>query len=177
MEWIFGYGSLIWRPGFEWTTRHRAHVIGWTRRFWQGSPDHRGTPEHPGRVVTLVPDITSMVHGVAFRVEPKQWTSVVDYLDVRESGGYTRLTVEVNLANGSTANALTYVAHPDNPNYLGADDPLVMAEHIARSVGPSGENLDYLVNLWTALKHWDIDDPHVDVLVRSARSFLARERP
>ena len=77
MEWVFAYGSLIWRPGFEWTECQKAYLRGWTRRFWQGSPDHRGTPIAPGRVVTLVAEPSEDVYGVAFKISPDRWQETV----------------------------------------------------------------------------------------------------
>ena len=52
--WLFGYGSLIYKAGFDYIERQPATITGWQRRFWQGSHDHRGTPHAPGRVATLV---------------------------------------------------------------------------------------------------------------------------
>jgi glutathione-specific gamma-glutamylcyclotransferase len=67
--WIFGYGSLIWRPDFDYLERRRTRLHGWQRRFWQGSHDHRGIPERPGRVVTLVRAHDGYCDGMAYRVE------------------------------------------------------------------------------------------------------------
>ncbi len=67
--WIFGCGSLVWRPAFPYARRRRACVRGWARRFWQDSTDHRGTPDAPGRVVTLVPELDATCWGIAYRVE------------------------------------------------------------------------------------------------------------
>src|SRR5690606_19916645 len=66
MQWIFAYGSLLWRPDFPYNQRRRAAVRGWRRRFWQASPDHRGRPEAPGRVVTLIAEADALCHGLAF---------------------------------------------------------------------------------------------------------------
>jgi len=67
--WIFAYGSLIFRPAFPFVERRRAFVRGWMRRFWQGSPDHRGVPDAPGRVVTLLPSEAETCGGCAYRIE------------------------------------------------------------------------------------------------------------
>ena len=66
--WVFGYGSVIWKPAFEFVESVPATLSGYTRRFWQGSPDHRGTPEEPGRVVTLVAELHGICHGRAFHI-------------------------------------------------------------------------------------------------------------
>ena len=63
--WIFGYGSLIWRPDFDWIEAAPASIEGWERRFWQGSHDHRGVPDAPGRVVTLIPQANAYCDGMA----------------------------------------------------------------------------------------------------------------
>ena len=66
--WLFGYGSLIWRPASPFVERRPASARGYARRFWQGSTDHRGVPEAPGRVVTLLPSAGDRCEGVAYRV-------------------------------------------------------------------------------------------------------------
>ena len=66
ITWIFGYGSLMWRPDFEYCQCHNAWIDGWGRRFWQGSTDHRGVPGAPGRVATLVREPGAKCWGTAF---------------------------------------------------------------------------------------------------------------
>ena len=68
--WLFGYGSLIWKADFDYLERRPAAITGWARRFWQGSHDHRGTPEAPGRVATLIRAEGAVCHGMAYRITP-----------------------------------------------------------------------------------------------------------
>ena len=89
--WIYAYGSLIFRPSFEYLERRRAFLPGWARRFWQGSPDHRGVPDAPGRVVTLVPSPGESCGGCAYRIDPASADQVLGALDAREQAGFDRL--------------------------------------------------------------------------------------
>lgn len=149
--WVFGYGSLLWRPGFDYEVAETAHIAGWERRFWQGSPDHRGTPGEPGRVVTLVPRREARCTGRLYGVPKSQAIQVLEYLDVRESGGYQRLWLNTCRASGVTTRALTYVALAGNPHYLGPASSVAIRDHIDRASGPSGANSDYCSLLVQAL--------------------------
>lgn len=171
--WIFGYGSLIWRPGFDYLERHRARLSGWQRRFWQGSHDHRGVPERPGRVVTLVETGHGHCDGIAYRVELEVVEQVFENLDHREKNGYQRVDIELQSleAAGSGFPAVVYIAPTDNFAYLGPAPLADMARQIATSHGPSGANLDYLLELAAALRDLDADDPHVFELENAARSL------
>ena len=160
-SWVFGYGSLIYKVDFPYLQREVASITGWQRRFWQGSHDHRGTPEAPGRVVTLIPARGIQCKGIAYRID----ASVFEHLDHREKNGYQRHTVEITLNHkGATVEGVVYVARPDNPAYLGAASDAEVADHIARARGPSGSNRDYLLQLAAALRELEDHDPHVQAL-------------
>lgn len=166
--WIFGYGSLVWRPAFAHAERRFGFVRGFTRRFWQGSTDHRGIPSAPGRVVTLLP-ANERCWGTVYRVEPGHEPQVLASLDFREQGGYQRRRVEVCHADGSIADVLVYLATPDNPNWLG-DAPLPdIAAQVRRSIGPSGPNVEYVLRLADALAAMGARDEHVEALARMLR--------
>ena len=100
--WLFGYGSLIYKADFPYIERRPASIRGWARRFWQGSHDHRGTPESPGRVVTLIAEPDATCIGMAYLISPQTFAS----LDVREKNGYLRLATELTLDDGRHANGL-----------------------------------------------------------------------
>lgn len=160
--WVFGYGSLVWRPDFEHLERVPASIDGWIRRFWQGSPDHRGTLERPGRVVTLLPEPGATCHGVAYRVAADVWEPIQAALDHREKAGYAHHRVTLTLRDGRVIpDGLVYVAGRDNPNFLGPAPLAEMAAHIHESVGPSGPNREYLLRLARTLDELGVVDPHV----------------
>ena len=164
-HWLFGYGSLIWRADFPYHERRPAAIRGWARRFWQGSHDHRGTPDSPGRVVTLVPHSGTLCAGVAYQVAG----DVFEHLDHREKNGYERVAVDIQLDGESSSGrclvrGVTYIAPPGNEAFLGPADPEQIAAHIARSSGPSGSNADYLLELAAALEGLNAEDRHVTEL-------------
>ncbi len=166
--WLFGYGSLIYKAGFDYIETRTATIQGWKRRFWQGSHDHRGTPEQPGRVATLIADADATCTGLAYRVTP----DVFEQLDVREKNGYLRLIRPLTLADGGEVEGLVYIATEDNAAYLGPAPEAAIAHHVRSSEGPSGPNSDYVLELAQALRTMGVDDPHVFAIERTLRQLL-----
>ena len=124
--------------------------------------DHRGVPGAPGRVVTLVPEAASRCWGMAYRVSgPAE--RVLEELDHRERGGYRRLEVAIRTSapERRIEGAFTWVAEPDNPNYLGPAPAPQIAAQVRRSRAPSGANREYVLRLAEALRDMEAEDPHV----------------
>jgi cation transport regulator ChaC len=170
-RWVFGYGSLVWRPAFSHLEARPARLGGFARRFWQGSTDHRGVPGAPGRVVTLVRDPSAVCAGVAYRVSEDVFGEVVAGLDHREKGGYERLALPLALApDGREVEGLVYVAGPDNPNYLGPAPASAIVAQIAGARGPSGPNDEYLLRLEESLRALGAEDAHVFELAALLRT-------
>ena len=161
--WIFGYGSLIWRPAFSHVERRPGFIRGWARRFWQGSTDHRGVPSAPGRVVTLIRAPQDCCWGVAYCVAFSERDRVLETLDHRERGGFDRIQVEVEFRNPGDrpVSALVYLATDRNPNYLGPASNAEIVDQIRHARGPSGPNTEYAVRLAQALREIDSTDDHV----------------
>ena len=162
--WIFGYGSLLWRPAFPFAERRAASIRGFARRFWQGSTDHRGVPGAPGRVVTLHPQPDALCYGLAYLVAPEKEPEVLATLDHRERGGYDRLEVELHFGDGASTPGLVYLAAPTNPNFLGEAPLEAIAAQIATASGPSGPNVEYVLRLANALRELTAVDDHVFAL-------------
>ena len=175
--WVFGYGSLIWRPGFPFLESRIARVRGWKRRFWQGSHDHRGVPHAPGRVATLIPDADASCEGVAYFIDEVQAQKTWADLDHREKNGYRREAVRLEFRDGAAADGVLYVAPVGNYAYLGPAPLPEMARHIAGAAGPSGTNIDYLRRLASELRRLEIDDPHVFVLERCVEDLVRGDGP
>ena len=166
--WLFGYGSLIYKADFPFLERRPAHISGWSRRFWQGSHDHRGTETAPGRVVTLVPDPGAICHGMAYLVTPEEFA----HLDHREKNGYLRLATDIAFESGSVHEGIVYIATHENAAYLGPASEQDIARQIATARGPSGPNSEYLLELAKALRELGKHDEHVHAIERHLQEFL-----
>ena len=184
--YIFGYGSLCWKPDFKYKSSFVATLTGWRRVFTQLSYDHRGTPDRPGLVATLISDeelaqttslprTVSCVTGVCFRIDDADADLVLDALDFREKGGYQRTVIKVALEGSEDqVDALLYTATLENPlfraEYL--TDLDAASAVIARSEGPSGLNSDYLFELDSFLCGVGCRDSDLEHLVRLTRERL-----
>uniref|UniRef100_A0A8C2TS31 Gamma-glutamylcyclotransferase n=1 Tax=Coturnix japonica TaxID=93934 RepID=A0A8C2TS31_COTJA len=159
--WIFGYGSLVWRPGFEFTSRKVGFIRGYSRRFWQGDTFHRGSERAPGRVVTLLEDC-----GVSRAAG--QVAASLQYLNVREAvlGGYDTKLVSFHPQDkeaGEPIQALVYIATPQNPSYLGPASEEDIAAQIIVSSGCAGHNVEYLLRLADFMRYFcpQVEDKHL----------------
>lgn len=158
--WLFGYGSLIYKVDFPIIQQRPAFISGWKRRFWQGSHDHRGTPDNPGRVATLIEAQGKQCFGMAYQVTEEEF----EHLDHREKNGYLRFEVDINFTDSNSSQSkkgLVYIAPTDNEAFLGSAPELEIAKHISQSSGPSGDNSEYVYLLAKALKEMGVDDPHL----------------
>ncbi|EDW38754.1 GL13138 [Drosophila persimilis] len=182
--WIFGYGSLVWKADFPYIDRRRGFVWGFKRRFYQHSIDHRGMPDKPGRVVTLLPGdpAEDRVYGVAYRIAAAQKDAVLNHLDYREKNGYERCSLEFHeyLSATNPIQVIMYVATQANDSYAGDvwQVPCI-ARQIFTSAGPSGPNRDYLFNLALAMEKLfpGAVDEHLTELVTCVRRHIEQDEP
>ncbi|HEY0464451.1 MAG TPA: gamma-glutamylcyclotransferase [Polyangiaceae bacterium] len=166
--WVFGYGSLLFRAEFPFVERRVARLRGFSRRFWQSSPDHRGTPEAPGRVVTLIESPENSVLGFAYRVARERAYAVLAELDQRERAGYERVQVELEFSQAPFGRvcAWVYQARAENPGFVPSADHESIAQIVRGARGPSGDNASYVRRLAQALRELGEDDPHVFAIER-----------
>lgn len=167
--WVFGYGSLIWDPGFPVAERRIGRVTGWHRSFCMRSIHHRGTVEAPGLVLALDRAEGALCQGVAFRVAPGAEGATLDALRERElvSSAYLELTLPVETGEGPVE-ALTYVIDPDHVQYCRLE-LVEQARIIARAQGGRGANRDYLWSTAAHLAELGISDPDLEWLAEEVR--------
>ena len=165
-HWVFGYGSLIWNPGFAHVSAQQGLLHGAHRSLSVYSQDHRGTPQRPGLVFGLTRG--GSCRGMMFEVADAQWAGVQDYLVAREKGNgvYRQAVRPVRLADGRAVLALTFmvdVRHVQYAHNLTLDQQLAI---VRLGVGESGANVDYVLNTARHLQQLGIRDRPVMALAR-----------
>jgi cation transport protein ChaC len=164
--WIFGYGSLMWRPGFDYLGSEPALVHGYHRSLCVYSFVHRGTPEEPGLVLGL--DRGGSCHGMGFQVAPEKWQDTITYLRAREQ--VTSVYIEKRKIIRLTASrreveAVTYVVDRGHRQYAGVLNEDDLLAHVRRGQGVSGHCMDYVLNTVSHLREMKIRDPRLERLV------------
>lgn len=155
--WVFGYGSVMWRPGFPHRENRRARVHGYHRALCVWSWVHRGTRERPGLVLGL--DLGGSCLGRAFRVAAADKAAVADYLYSRELVTPAYLAVLVPLrVDGRQVRALTFIVDRTHPQYAGKLSPETAAQTVRHAVGHSGANVDYVASTVGHLDELGIPD-------------------
>lgn len=169
--WVFGYGSLMWRPGFPHLRAVRAHIHGYHRDLCVWSWVHRGTRAHPGLVLGL--DRGGSCVGLAHRVAAADRVSTLTYLYERELVTHVYLPVvrPIRIDGEGVSPALTFVVDRRHPQYAGTLPPAVAASAIREAHGRSGPNLDYFAN---TIAHLDALGIHCPRLVEIGRALGAR---
>lgn len=171
--WVFGYGSLLWNPGFAHVETALAVLDGYHRSFCMRSIHHRGTEAEPGLVLALDAAKGARCAGMAFRVEAGARAETLTYLRERElvSSAYIEVVREVRLDDGRVVEAVVYVIDPDHVQYCGGLPLVEQAEIIARAVGGRGANRDYLFNTADHLDALGIADGELSWLARTVRAM------
>ena len=166
--WVFGYGSLMWRPGFEYLERRPAELRDYRRAFCIYSHHHRGTAARPGLVLGLAWSPGRSCRGIAFRVAATKAAETRDYLDERELIGYAykAVSLPVFLADGAAVPAYTFVGDPQHRQYAGDLPPDRQAALIMEAQGVAGLNRDYLINTVRELEAEGFLEPDLHGLLR-----------
>jgi cation transport protein ChaC len=174
-KWVFGYGSLMWRPGFPYLTRTSARLYGRRRAFCIYSVHHRGTPERRGLVLGLAAG--GSVKGAAYRVAAGDWQAVYEYLREREqpTETYFEAWAEVVLEDGERVQALVFLSDTDHPQWAGDLSLDQQARMIAGAEGMSGRNIDYLRDMVRHLREDGVHDNGLERLLRQVEELEAAE--
>lgn len=164
-NWVFGFGSLMWRPGFGFAERAPATLFGRHRAFCIYSVHHRGTHERRGLVLGLAPG--GATRGMAYRIAESEWESVRAYLEEREqpTETYVESHAPVRLRDGRAVKALLYISDRSHAQWAGALTLEQQADLIAGATGLSGRNADYLRDLVTHLRAESIRDRDMEKLL------------
>ncbi|MFI0845130.1 gamma-glutamylcyclotransferase [Mesorhizobium sp. IMUNJ 23232] len=169
--WVFGYGSLIWRPGFAHTETERARLHGYRRSLCVHSHVHRGTPQRPGLVLGL--DRGGSCVGLAFRVPEELRDEVMSYLRERElvTNVYLERTVPVRLDGGGLVQAVCYIVDRTHLQYAGSLEEAEAAAIVRGAVGQSGRNEDYVFSTVEHLAALGIRDHWMEGVARRIKDL------
>ena len=175
--WVFGYGSLIWRPGFAFEESVAARLHGYHRSLCVSSHVHRGTPERPGLVLGL--DRGGVCRGLAFRVAASQAEETVAYLRAREQATsvYLERHVSLRLDDRRQVRGLVYVADRKHLQYAGKLPPAELLKLVRQGRGQSGENPDYVLQTHEHLRKMGVYDPVLAALAQELAPGLRATHP
>ena len=164
-RWVFGYGSLMWRPGFPFAERAAATLHGRKRAFCIYSVHHRGTYQRPGLVLGLAPG--GSVRGAAYRVAEADWPDVYAYLMEREQPTETYIEARrhLRLDDGRRVECLVFLSDVMHAQWAGALSLVRQADLIAGARGLSGPNVDYLRDLVEHLREMRMRDRAMERLL------------
>ena len=173
--WVFGYGSLLWNPGFPVARSERATLHGYSRSFCMRSIHHRGTEEKPGLVLALDEHRDADCTGLALAVEAGHEDRTLAELREREliSSAYLERTLDVHLDTGQIVNAVTFVIDAHHVQYCGGLSLEKQARIIAQAVGGRGPNTEYLFNTAAHLTEIGLHDPELEWLSQRVRTISA----
>lgn len=164
--WVFGYGSLMWQPGFTYAQKSLARLDGFRRAFCMTSVHYRGTDAVPGLVLALDPHDGAGCGGVAYYVASDHAKGTLEYLRERElvSYAYYESNQTITLHEGAEVLALCYVVDRDHAQYAGHASLSDQADIIAHAHGSAGPNWEYLQNTVEHLDALGISDPELSTL-------------
>jgi cation transport protein ChaC len=167
---VFGYGSLMWRPGFAYARRCKALLRGWRRSLCVYSHVYRGSPERPGLVLGL--DRGGACPGVAFEVDAALREATIRYLRERElvTPVYLERITPVTLESGDRVLALTYIADRLHQQYAGRLDRDAMLEYVLAGKGQSGHNVEYILETYDHLLALGVRDRDLEWLSAKLRA-------
>ncbi|WP_420862775.1 gamma-glutamylcyclotransferase [Algirhabdus cladophorae] len=171
--WVFGYGSLLWNPGFDVAEEQMAVLEGYHRSFSMWSIHHRGTPTDRGLVLALDASAGASCQGVALRAKPGTEEATLAELRAREliSSAYFEQILPVRLHDGRQIEAVSYVIDPQHDQYTGPQSLETQAQIIARAKGDRGPNSEYLHNTQAHLVKIGIHDPDLEWLDARVRQI------
>ncbi|MEP0960592.1 MAG: gamma-glutamylcyclotransferase [Roseobacter sp.] len=173
--WVFGYGSLLWNPGFEVSEQIIATLPGYARSFCMRSIHHRGSEAKPGLVLALDEEPAHACEGVALRVKAGTEAQTLAYLREREliSSAYVERELRIDLKDGRRVNSVVYVISPDHVQYCGGLPLEEQAQIIAQAVGGMGPNTEYLFNTAQHLAQIGLHDPDIEWLSQRVRAITS----